>query len=66
MTVEEIKASIPKLSLEERAEVARYLHGWEDDDWDAQMRRDLAEGKLNPLLARVDEDIKQGQLLDPP
>lgn len=66
MTLEEIKASIPKLSLEERAEVARCLHGWEDDEWDVQMRQDLAEGKLNPLLARVDDDIKQGQLLDPP
>lgn len=66
MTLEEIKAHIPKLSLEERAEVARCLHGWENDDWDAQMRRDLAAGRLDPLLARMDEDIKQGQLQAPP
>jgi hypothetical protein len=66
MTVEEIKASIPGLSLEERAEIARCLHGWEDDAWDAQMRQDLAAGKLDPLLAKVDRDIEQGKLLDPP
>jgi len=36
MTVEEIKVAIPKLMLEERAELARCLHGWEDVEWAAQ------------------------------
>jgi len=36
-TVEEIKVAIQTLSLEERAELARWLHGWSDDDWDRQM-----------------------------
>ncbi len=66
MTVDEIKASIPALSLEERAEVARCLHGWEDDAWDAQLREDLAAGRLSSLLAKVDRDIEQDKLLDPP
>ena len=65
-TVQEIKAAIPKLTLEERAEVARCLHGWSDDEWDEQMKRDLAAGKLNQLLAKVDTDIAQGNLSDPP
>jgi hypothetical protein len=56
-TVREIKAAISKLTLEERAEVARWLHGWEDDDWDAQMKRDLVVGKFNKILAKVDADI---------
>jgi hypothetical protein len=51
-TVAEIKAAIPKLTLEERAEVARCLHEWEDDDWDRQMQQDLAAGKLDRVLAR--------------
>jgi hypothetical protein len=66
MTVEEIKAAIPTLTLEERAEVARCLHGWEDDEWDAQMKRDLAAGKLDKLLKKVDTDIAQGNLSDLP
>jgi hypothetical protein len=66
MTVEEIKAAIPKLTLEERAEVARSLHGWEDDEWDAQLKRDITAGKLNKLLKKVDADIKQGNLSDLP
>jgi hypothetical protein len=64
MTVEEIKAAIPKLTLDERAELARCLHGWQDDEWDAQLKRDLAAGKLDKLLKKVDSDITQGNLSD--
>ena len=54
------------LTLGERAEVARCLHEWEDDAWDEQMRRDLADGKLDRLLAKVDTDIEAGKLRDLP
>lgn len=64
--LQEIKAAIPKLTLEERAEVARCLHGWEDDEWDQQMKRDLVDGKLSKLLPRVDVDIAQGKFSDLP
>jgi hypothetical protein len=65
-TVAEIKAAISKLSLAERAEVARCLHEWEDDEWDKRVQQDLAAGKLDRLLARVDDDIDQGKLRDLP
>ena len=65
-TVAEIKAAISCLSLEERAEVARCLHEWEDDAWDRQMQQDLAAGKLDRLLAKVDADIEAGKLRDLP
>ncbi len=65
-TVAEIKAAIPKLTLAERAEVARALHGWEDDAWDEQMKRDLAAGNLDKLLSKVDADIAKGNLSDLP
>ena len=65
-TMQEIKAVIPKLTLEERAEVARCLHQWEDDEWDRQMQRDAAEGKLDNLLKKVDADIARGNLSDLP
>jgi hypothetical protein len=64
--LEQIKEAIPKLTLEERAEVARCLHEWTDDAWDEQMRSDLAAGKLNSLLAKVDMEVAEGKLLDPP
>lgn len=65
-TVAEIKAAIAHLSVEERAEVARCLHEWGDDDWDRQMQRDLAAGRLDRLLAKVDADIETGKLRDLP
>ena len=65
-TVAEIKAVIPSLTLAERAEVARCLNDWQDDAWDGQMKRDLAAGKLDKLLARVDKDIAKGKLRDLP
>ncbi len=65
-TVAEIKAAIPNLSLEERAEIARCLHVWEDDDWDLQMKRDFADGKLAKVLANVDADIDCGKLSNQP
>jgi len=65
-TVAEIKAAIPSLTLAERAEVAVCLNQWQDDDWDEQMKHDLAPGKLDSLLAQVDGDTAQGKLHDLP
>ena len=56
-TVAEIKAAIPSLTLEERAEVARCLNQWQDDEWDEQMKYDIAAGKLDVLLSNVDADF---------
>ena len=50
------------LTLEERAEVAACLHSWNDDEWDEQMKRDLASGRLDKILARVDADIAENKL----
>jgi hypothetical protein len=61
MSVQEIKEAVRHLSLEERAEVAACLHSWNDDEWDEQMKRDLAAGKLDRILARVDADIAENR-----
>jgi hypothetical protein len=61
VSVREIKEAVQRLSLEERAEVAACLHSWSDDEWDQQMKRDLASGKLDKLLARVDADISENK-----
>jgi hypothetical protein len=50
---EEISAAIRNLSLEERAQIAADLCGWEDDDWDRQMKTDAAQGKLDVLNAEA-------------
>ena len=62
--VDQIKSEIEKLSLSERGELVRWLHGWQDDAWDAQVRRDAADGKLDDLLGDVDREIDAGKLRD--
>jgi len=66
-TVAEIKAAIATLTLEERAEVARCLHGWQDDDWDRQMAADAEPGgKLYRLMETSKKNAKGGKLKDFP
>jgi hypothetical protein len=65
-TVEEIKVAIGQLSLSERGELERWLHGWTDDQWDQQIRTDARSGKLNQLLAEVDAEVDADHLQDLP
>jgi hypothetical protein len=66
MSVEQIKTAIERLSFEERAELAAWFHGWRDDEWDEQMKRDVAEGRLDDVLREVEDDIAAGRLRDMP
>jgi hypothetical protein len=66
MSLAEIKTAIEQLSFEERAELAAWLHGWKDDDWDEHMKRDIAAGKFDTVLREVEDDIKAGRLRDMP
>jgi hypothetical protein len=66
MSLAEIKTAIQQLSFEQRAELAAWLHGWEDDEWDEQMKRDIASGRLDDVLREVEDDVKAGRLRDMP
>jgi hypothetical protein len=67
VSLAEIETGIEQLSFEERAELAAWLHGsprrvrpvadWKDDEWDAQMKRDIASAKLDNVLREVEEDV---------
>ncbi len=62
-TVEEIRAAIEKLSVEERAQIIAELCGWTDDDWDRQMRADATAGKFLSLNRDADATHAAGQTL---
>jgi hypothetical protein len=66
MSLAEIKNAIEQLSFEEWAELAAWLHGWKDDEWDEQMKRDVADGKFDDVLREVEDDIRAGRLRDMP
>ncbi|MDR1146105.1 MAG: hypothetical protein LBK71_08230 [Verrucomicrobiales bacterium] len=61
MSIAEIKAELPKLTLDEKLELAREL----DVDgvlWDAQIRAASAAGRLDFLFAEADAERAAGQL----
>jgi hypothetical protein len=66
VSLAEIKTAIEHLSVEERAELTAWLHGWKNDEWDEQMKRDIASGKLDEVLHEVEEDIKAGRVRELP
>ena len=62
-TITEIREAIAKLTLEEQAELASELCGWEDDDWDRQMKADVAAGKFAVMDMKDSEDLRAGRCL---
>jgi hypothetical protein len=60
-TVAEIREAIQKLSLEERCELMAELMGWEDDDWDRQMKADAAAGKFDEMNRQAEKDLHAGR-----
>ena len=60
-TVEEIKqACATKLSVSERADLAKWLADF-DDDWDRQIEADALSGKLDRLFDKADRDFEAGR-----
>jgi len=63
--VEEIRAAIERLTLEERVELAFMLaEQFPDDDWDRQMRQAAASGKFDAMNAKADADLREGRCRD--
>ena len=66
VSLAEIKNAIEQLSFEERAQLAAWLHGWKDDEWDEQIKHDIAAGRFDDVVREVEDDIKAGRLKDMP
>jgi hypothetical protein len=65
-TVEEIKNAIEQLTLSNRSKLERWLHKWQDDDWDEQIVVDASAGKLDRLCAEVEAELEAGKLRELP
>lgn len=61
MSFTELKEEVRKLSDEQKAELVAILHGWEDDEWDKQMKADADAGRLDRLIAEADAAIDAGR-----
>jgi hypothetical protein len=66
ISLAEIKTAIEQIPFEERAELAAWLHGWKDDDWDEQMKGDIAAGRFDAVIREIGQDTHAGRLGDMP
>lgn len=59
--VERIKHEIEALPPEEQMELAEWLYGGDDDEWDRQMKEDAKAGRLDPLIEEARREIAEGK-----
>jgi hypothetical protein len=57
MSVTEIEAAITELTSEDLAELMRWLENHQAKLWDNQIEEDLEAGRLDTVLAKVDEEF---------
>lgn len=55
--LQEIEAKIKQLPNQEIYQLAQWLNNYVDDLWDQQMEIDLAQGKLDQIIAKAEADI---------
>ena len=63
-TLSEIEQAIKELPTKEARQLAGWLNKYLDDAWDRQMQIDLATGKLDKFIAKVESDIEANQVRD--
>jgi hypothetical protein len=59
--VEQIEAEIEKLPRKDFAKLAKWMDERREAEWDRQIEKDLAAGKLDKLLEEADRDFTQGR-----
>jgi len=61
-TVQEIKQAVRKLPLSKRLQVVKWVAAFDNDEWDKEMAKDAAIGKLDFLVREGKEALKKGRL----
>jgi len=60
MSITEIESAITKLPAEEVAALMSWLERYHEQLWDKQIANDLESGRLDSLIAEVEEEIEAG------
>jgi hypothetical protein len=61
MSVLELEQAIAQLPAEELSQFAKWFEEYMADEWDKQIERDVAAGKFDRIIAKVDADIDAGR-----
>lgn len=60
MSVTEIQAAITELTSDDLADLMKWLNDYQAKLWDKQIEEDLETGRLDGVLAKVDEEYEAG------
>jgi hypothetical protein len=60
MSVTEIQAAITELTTDDLAALMKWLDYYQAQLWDNQIAEDLEAGRLDAVLAEVDEEYEAG------
>ena len=60
MGISEIESAITQLPAKDLAELMAWLQEYHDRMWDKQIADDLATGRLDALVAKADEEYRDG------
>jgi len=61
MSVLELEQAISQLPSEDLSRLAEWFEEYMADEWDKQIERDVAAGKFDKIIAKVDADIDAGR-----
>jgi hypothetical protein len=61
VTVPDIQKAIQELPEKEQWKFKEWFDEFMSDQWDREIERDAAAGKLDKLMAKVDEDMNAGR-----
>ena len=60
MDIREIEEAIVQLPAKDVDKLAHWLEDYREQMWDQQIKEDLEAGRLDALLAEVDEECEAG------
>jgi hypothetical protein len=61
MSALELEKAVAQLPAEELSKFASWFEEFMADEWDKQIERDVAAGKFDKIIAKVDADIDAGR-----
>jgi hypothetical protein len=64
MSVQEIELAVQQLSSSELARFRQWFAEYDWQEWDAQLEKDVSNGKLDSLAAEALDDLHHGRCRD--
>ena len=60
MSVLEIEQAVSKMTAEELSQFSKWFEEFLADEWDRQIEQDVAAGKFDKIIQKVDANIDAG------